>query len=67
MKHTKSQLEQAFISHCCDRGVIKFFETVGEVSMGEVSMGEYSKGEYSKGELQFALTKYYQYIILLNS
>ncbi len=51
MKHTKSQIEQAFISHCCDRGVIKIFETGGEVSKGE-----YSKGEYSKGELQFALT-----------
>jgi len=56
MKYTESQLVQAFISQCCDRGVIKIFETVGEDSMGE----------YSKGELQFAPTKNYQYIILLN-
>lgn len=34
MKYTESQLVQAFISHCCDRRVIKIYETVGEDSKG---------------------------------
>ena len=55
MKHTEHKLT-SFYKPFGDREVIKFFETVGEVSMGE----------YSKGELQFA-PKNYQYIILLNS